>query len=237
MGPNDCPRSEIHNDAHNQHSTEQCECSNTSLFFSNVTFDNFIDILLSKILEMSELLACLIIAAAATLFFIFGYYCFCNSSREGALLSKLNQLESSLLASHKENAILKFNLIAVRQKLANIDDNTFGSNNEVISLQKKLKEETDEKARLQEQVFSLQKELENAADDGIELNKIVAELLSNQTGDESIISSVEALQGQLNEQQSKFPNSILYSLFLISSFSFLCRYNFGYKYSLGREES
>uniref|UniRef100_A0A1A9ZNA6 SH3 domain-containing protein n=1 Tax=Glossina pallidipes TaxID=7398 RepID=A0A1A9ZNA6_GLOPL len=189
LGPNDCPRSEIHNDAHNQHSTEQCVCSNTSLFSSNVTFDNFIDILLSKVLEMSELLACLIIAAAATLFFIFGYYCFCNNSREGALLSKLNQLESSLLASHKENAILKFNLIALRQKLANIDDNTLGSNNEVISLQKKLKEEMDEKARLQEHVFSLQKDLENAADDGIELNKIVAELLSNQTGDESIISN------------------------------------------------
>ncbi|KAL9929383.1 transport and golgi organization 1 isoform 1-T1 [Glossina fuscipes fuscipes] len=202
LGPNDCPRSEIQNDAHNQHSSEQCACSNTSLFSSNVTFDNFIDILLSKILEMSELLACLIIAAAATLFFIFGYYCFCNNSREGALLSKLNQLESSLLASHKENAILKFNLIAVRQKLASVDDNTFGSNNEVISLQKKLKEETAEKARLQELVFSLQKELENAADDGIELNKIVAELLSNQTGDESIISSVEALQGQLNDQQN-----------------------------------
>lgn len=46
------------------------------------------------------------------------------------------------------------------------------------------------------------KELENAAEAGLELNKIVSELLSNQTGDESIISSVEELQKQLNEQQS-----------------------------------
>lgn len=202
LGPNDCLRSQGHNDPYNQHMTEQCLCPNNSLFTSNITFDNFINILLSKILEMSELLACLIIAAAATLFFIFGYYCFCNNSREGALLSKLNQLESSLLASHKENAILKFNLMSVRQKLVSIEDNSFGSNDMVLSLKKELEEEMVEKSRLQEHVISLQKELENAADAGIELNKIVAELLSNQTGDESIISSVEALQGQLNEQQN-----------------------------------
>jgi hypothetical protein len=35
------------------------------------------------------------------------------------------------------------------------------------------------------------------------LNRMVSELLSNQTGSESIISSVEDLQSQLNEQQGK----------------------------------
>lgn len=168
------------------------------------TIETFAQALASKVLEISDLLAFLTIVAAATLFFIFGYYCFCNSSGEGALLSKLNQLESSLLASHKENAILKHNLMSTRQKLVSIEDNSFGSNDMVVSIKKELEEELVEKARLQEQITSLQKELENAADAGIELNKIVSELLSNQTGDENIISSVEELQKQLNEQQSKY---------------------------------
>lgn len=202
LGPNgDCP----HSDAKQQSTSSECDCSFTkTLFAADLTLDTFVQALSSKILEISDLIAFLSIVAAASLFFIFGYYCFCNSSREGALLSKLNQLESSLLATHKENAILKHNLMSTRQKLASIEDNSFGSNDMVVSLKKELEEELVEKARLQEQITNLQKELENAADAGIELNKIVSELLSNQTGDESIISSVEELQKQLNEQQREF---------------------------------
>ncbi|XP_023300521.2 transport and Golgi organization protein 1 isoform X1 [Lucilia cuprina] len=202
IGPNgDCPQTPEHNHYHPE-SEHHHHSSAKSIFNSDLTFDTFLKALAAKILEISELLAFLVIVAAASLFFIFGYYCFCNSSREGALLSKLNQLESSLLASHKENAILKHNLMSTRQKLASIEDNSFGSNDMVVSLKKELEEELMEKARLQEQITVLQKELENAADAGIELNKIVSELLSNQTGDESIISSVEELQKQLNEQQN-----------------------------------
>lgn len=196
----DCPES---SESHDHTATNFHHTAEKFPLGSDLTMETFLTSMASKILEMSELIAFLAIAAAASLFFVFGYYCFCNSSREGALLLKLNQLESSFLASHKENAILKHNLMATRQKLASIEDNSFGSNDMVASLKKELEEELLEKARLQEQITALQKELENAADAGIELNKIVAELLSNQTGDESIISSVEELQKQLNEQQSK----------------------------------
>lgn len=200
IGSHDCPHA-----AKNQKPpSDECVCSLKSLITTEFTIETFAQALASKVLEISDLLAFLTIVAAATLFFIFGYYCFCNSSGEGALLSKLNQLESSLLASHKENAILKHNLMSTRQKLVSIEDNSFGSNDMVVSIKKELEEELVEKARLQEQITSLQKELENAADAGIELNKIVSELLSNQTGDENIISSVEELQKQLNEQQSKY---------------------------------
>lgn len=44
-------------------------------------------------------------------------------------------------------------------------------------------------------------ELEVAAEAGLELNKMVSELLNNQSGSDSIISSVEELQRQLNEQE------------------------------------
>ncbi|TMW50016.1 hypothetical protein DOY81_004933 [Sarcophaga bullata] len=200
IGPNgECPQQEHNFKTQYTH----CDCSvQETILSSDLTLDGFIKVLGSKILEISEVLAFLVIVAVASLFFIFGYYCFCNSSREGSLLSKLNQLESSLLASQKENAILKHNLMSTRQKLVNIEDNSFGSNDMVLSLKKELEEELLEKARLQDQITNLQKELENAADAGIELNKIVSELLSNQAGDESIISSVEELQKQLNEQQN-----------------------------------
>ncbi|XP_075153918.1 transport and golgi organization 1 isoform X2 [Haematobia irritans] len=199
LGPNHCPQASVEN--HN-HLEDDCSCSIKSFITNEFTLETFAQALASKVLEISELLAFLAIVAASTLFFVFGYYCFCNSSNEGALLSKLNQLESSLLASHKENSILKHNLMSTRQKLVSIEDNSFGSNDMVVSIKKELEEELVEKARLQEQITNLQKELENAADAGIELNKIVSELLSNQTGDESIISSVEELQKQLNEQQN-----------------------------------
>ena len=51
------------------------------------------------------------------------------------------------------------------------------------------------------QFFVYFQELENAAEAGLELNKMVSELLSSQSGSDSIISSVEELQKQLNEQQ------------------------------------
>lgn len=107
--------------------------------------------------DHSLLLLCVVIAAASSLFFIFGYYCFCNSSQEGALLSKLNHLERSLLASHKENQIIKHELMTTRHKLASIEDNSFGSNDMVADLKKQLETEVFEKAKLQEQVGSLER--------------------------------------------------------------------------------
>lgn len=170
----------------------------------NAEGDNKIfDLFLTKVLEMSELLACLAIAALTCIVFLLGYYCFCNSSREGLLLAKLNQLESSLLAMHKENNILKDNLLSTRQKLSSIEDNSFGSNDMVVSLRKELEEQLVEKAQMQDQIGNLQKELETTTDAGIELNRIVAELLNSQNGDDTIISRVEDLQKQLNEQESK----------------------------------
>lgn len=51
-------------------------------------------------------------------------------------------------------------------------------------------------------LFFDSQELETAAEAGLELNKMVSELLNNQSGSDSIISSVEELQRQLNEQEA-----------------------------------
>lgn len=113
----------------------------------------------------------------------------------------MNELERHLMASTKENEILKGDIIATRQKLLSIEDNSFGSNDMVIALKRDLEASEHNKNELAEKVASLEKELEAAAEDGLELNRMVSELLNNQSGSESIISSVEDLQRQLNEQQ------------------------------------
>nr|XP_036229829.1 transport and Golgi organization protein 1 isoform X1 [Bactrocera oleae]XP_036229835.1 transport and Golgi organization protein 1 isoform X1 [Bactrocera oleae] len=199
LSPNDCPSQvlrELNNAATSSSSIAGCQ-----LDLNNMSMDMLLTVAGNKMFEMSELLACLATVAVTCLFFLFVYYCFCNSSREGELLARLNALERSLLATHKENAILKEDLMGTRNKLSSIEDNSFGSNDMVIALKQELEDELLEKRQLQDQVGSLEKELENAAEAGLELNKIVSELLNNQTGDESIISSVEELQKQLNEQQ------------------------------------
>ncbi|XP_017489066.1 PREDICTED: transport and Golgi organization protein 1 [Rhagoletis zephyria] len=198
LTPNDCP-SHVIRELHNV--AESSSISGCQLDWRNMSMDMLLTVAGNKMLEMKELLVCLATVAVTCLFFLFVYYCFCNSSREGELLAKLNALERSLLATHKENAILKEDLMGTRNKLSSIEDNSFGSNDMVIALKKELEEELLQKRQLLEQVGNLEKELENAAEAGLELNKIVSELLSNQTGDESIISSVEELQKQLNEQQ------------------------------------
>lgn len=124
---------------------------------ASINLDNFPEIFAAKVLDNSLLLLCVLIAAASSLFFVLVYYCFCNSSQEGALLSKLNHLERSLLAAHKENLILKHDLMTTRTKLSSIEDNSFGSNDMVAALKKELETELYEKAKLQEQVSSLEK--------------------------------------------------------------------------------
>ncbi|KAH8409883.1 hypothetical protein KR009_000298 [Drosophila setifemur] len=167
----------------------------------SISLDNFAEVLTAKLIDHSLMLVCVLIAAVSSLFFIFAYYCFCNSSQEGALLSKLNHLERSLLASHKENLIIKHDLMTTRTKLASIEDNSFGSDDMVADLKKQLEKELYEKGKLSEQVVSLEKDLDNAAEAGLELNKMLSEVLSNQNGDEAFMSTVDELQRQLNDQE------------------------------------
>lgn len=105
------------------------------------------------------------------------------------------------MTSGKECEQLKNYLLDTRHKLASIEDNSFGSNEMVIALKQELDNSKQQIGDLLEQVQGLEKELDTATEAGLELNKMVTELLSNQSGSDSIISSVEEMQRQLNEQQ------------------------------------
>lgn len=150
---------------------------------------------------MADLVILLSLTAITVLIFTLGHYCIVNNRKESALISKLNILEKKLLVSGKECQTLQADLVQTRYKLTSIEDNSFGSNEMVIALKQELNQSENEKLDLQQQVNSLEKELEVAAEAGLELNKMVSELLNNQSGSDSIISSVEELQRQLNEQE------------------------------------
>lgn len=158
---------------------------------------------MAEAVEKMDLIISLALTAFTTLIFIFGYYCVCRTKKEGPLIARMNELERHLMASGKENEMLKAEIISTKQKLTSIEDNSFGSNDMVIALKQELEDSERIKNEFAEKISSLEKELEAAAEDGLELNKMVSELLSTQTGSESIISSVEDLQRQLNEQQGK----------------------------------
>lgn len=159
------------------------------------------NLFLNEALQRMDLIISLGLTALTTLVFILGYYCINKARKEGPLIGRVNELERHLMASSKENEMLKGEIVNTKQKLTSIEDNSFGSNDMVIALKRELEEGEQIKAELAEKIGSLEKELEAAAEDGLELNKMVSELLSNQNGSESIISSVEDLQQQLNEQQ------------------------------------
>ena len=167
------------------------------------SFEEYLNLLIEEALKRMDLIISLGLTSLTTLIFVFGYYCIKQAKRESPLIARVNELERHLMAQNKENEGLKGEIISTKQKLTSIEDNSFGSNDMVIALKGELEKNEQDKNELLEKIGSLEKELEAAAEDGLELNKMVSELLSNQNGSESIISSVEELQQQLNEQQGE----------------------------------
>ncbi|XP_065075740.1 transport and Golgi organization protein 1-like [Ochlerotatus camptorhynchus] len=153
-----------------------------------------------ELIKLSDLILLLGITSFTLIVFSLGHYLINKNRKEKPLIYKLNMVERDLMASHKENAMLKSDLSETKHKLISIENNSFGSNDMVIALRHELEDAEQAKLELQEQIASLEKELENAAEAGLELNKMVAELL-NQSGSDSIALTVDELQRQLNEQQ------------------------------------
>lgn len=160
-----------------------------------VNYTQFINGFLNKLIEMANLVMFLSIAGACILLFLLGQQCLANNGRESDLVSKLNIIERRLLTSDKECGLVKTDLLDTRKKLASIADKSFGTDDMI-------KQCESEKSELRVKIESLEKELEISVEAGLELNKMVTDLLNNQSGSDSIISSVEELQKQLNEQEA-----------------------------------
>ncbi|XP_078048255.1 transport and golgi organization 1 isoform X2 [Augochlora pura] len=144
----------------------------------------------------------LIITATATLIFSLGYYYIENMRRDGQLIAKINKLEKDLLVSTKESTMLKENLKVTKDKLNCIEDESFGSNEMVLSLKADLEASQNAKAELEDQVSMLEKDLESATEAGLELERMLREVLSSDNEVNPLAQSVEDLQTRLNAQQT-----------------------------------
>lgn len=172
------------------------QCNNFECFsnLKNLNYDQYADEFLKKVVAMSDVVFLLTFTGFCVLLFTLGHYWLANNKREKELIFKINNVERNLLKAEKECSAVKEDLVETRKKLASIADKSFGADDMIRQCE-------NEKAELQEQIVSLKEELETAAEAGLELNKMVSELLNNQSGSDSIISSVEELQRQLNEQE------------------------------------
>lgn len=159
-------------------------------------YAEFVQNFTTELIKNSDLKILLLLEVVGILIIIFGHHFFVNRRTENALVSKLNATERRLFTTEKECSIAKSEVFEKRKVLDGIADKSFGTDDMIKQLE-------GEKAELREQIYALEKELEAAAEAGLELNKMVAELLSsNQNGSDSIINSVEELQQQLNDQEA-----------------------------------
>nr|XP_023012756.1 transport and Golgi organization protein 1-like [Leptinotarsa decemlineata] len=182
---------------------ENCDKIADSSFVDNITLSFNYDVFLY-----------LVTTAVSCIIFLFMYLAMDNSKRMTPLISKINKLEKELLVIMKENDILKerelfhssnnvnstptdeYNLLA--ERLAKLEQVKQVLEMQVIDLQKEL----DGKEALEEQIESLEKELETSTEVGMELNRIIAEMLDATNGSEKLQENVEQLQRQLMEQKN-----------------------------------
>ncbi|KAL6257027.1 hypothetical protein P5V15_011962 [Pogonomyrmex californicus] len=144
----------------------------------------------------------LCVTAVATLIFTLGYYYIENTRRDGQLIARINELEKKLLVSTKECEVLSENLKSIKDKLCCIEDESFGSNEMVVSLKADLEMSQNAKAELEDQVAMLERDLENATEAGLELERMLREVLSSNNEVNPLAQSVEDLQARLNAQQA-----------------------------------
>ncbi|XP_066592035.1 transport and Golgi organization protein 1 isoform X2 [Prorops nasuta] len=142
------------------------------------------------------------LTAVTILLFSLGYYYIENIKRDKQLISKINKLEKELLISVKECAMLQENFKVTKDKLISIEDESFGSNEMVLSLKAELLSSQNAKDDLEEQVATLEKDLESATEAGLELEKMLREVLSSNNEVNPIAQSIEDLQSRLNAQQA-----------------------------------
>ncbi|XP_012535669.2 transport and Golgi organization protein 1 isoform X2 [Monomorium pharaonis] len=144
----------------------------------------------------------LCVTAFTTLMFTLGYYYIENIRRDEQLIARINKLEKELLVSTKECEVLSENLKSTKDKLHCIEDESFGSNEMVVSLKADLKMSQKIKIELEEQVTMLEKDLENATEAGLELERMLREVLSSNNEVNPLAQSVEDLQARLDAQQA-----------------------------------
>ncbi|XP_029163127.1 transport and Golgi organization protein 1 isoform X2 [Nylanderia fulva] len=137
----------------------------------------------------------LCVTAITVLVFTLGYYYIENIKRDRELIARINTLE-------KEQSDLTFYIESIQQKLLSTQYDSFHSEDMATSLKADLAVSQNEKTRLEEQVTVLEKDLENATEAGLELERMLREVLSSNNEINPLAQSVEDLQARLDAQQT-----------------------------------
>ncbi|KAJ8672706.1 hypothetical protein QAD02_003966 [Eretmocerus hayati] len=150
----------------------------------------------------SETLLVVCITAVTTLLFSLGYYFIESKRRDAYLVGKINVLEKELMITKKECTMLDENFKSTKTKLDSIEDESFGSNEMVLSLKAELVAAENTKVELEDQIATLEKELESTSEAGLELERMLREILSTHSDENNpLAKSIEDLQVRLNDQQ------------------------------------
>lgn len=147
-----------------------------------------------------EVLTVIVIAAVTIVVFLWGHMYIEKSRQEGPLIAKINDLQKLFLITKKENELLV-------EKVSQLEEDAYEnmesvSNEAVQSLKEELLEAHNAKIALEEQLQNLEKELENSTEVGLELNRMLSNILSSENGSDMLVANIEQLQRQLIEQQS-----------------------------------
>ncbi|CAG9760629.1 unnamed protein product [Ceutorhynchus assimilis] len=125
--------------------------------------------------------------------------------REGPLIARINKLEQQLLATTKENEMLQENRDVVIEEKTQIMVEAVP--NEVVErLNAKISAMAEEKLALEEQIQALERELDTSTEVGIELNKLISEMLNSSDGSEILKENIEQMQKRVLEQQDIINN-------------------------------
>ncbi|KAJ8918870.1 hypothetical protein NQ315_011162 [Exocentrus adspersus] len=166
----------------------------------------------------SDFFLLLVTTAGSVIVFLFIYMALDRHKREAPLVARINKLEKELLVTLKENEVLQETSTLVVPEVESVPSGIVEQLTQSLAdaqlshqiLEQKvayLETQLESKAALEEQIENLEKELETSTEVGMELNRIISEMLDPTNGSDRLKENVEQLQRQLLEQKDTI-NSI-----------------------------
>ncbi|XP_018562711.1 transport and Golgi organization protein 1 [Anoplophora glabripennis] len=200
--------SEDHCDA----SSESCNVSKQEAVLSKSGFFDNIELKFN-----SDFFLLLITTAGSVIIFLFVYMALDRHKREAPLVARVNKLEKELLITLKENELLQEKGTSAVQEVESVPNEVVEQLTQRLAeaqltqqaLQEKvtdLEVQLEDKAALEDQIEGLEKELETSTEVGMELNRIISEMLDPTNGSDRLRENVEQLQRQLLEQKDTINN-------------------------------
>lgn len=124
----------------------------------------------------NRLLTFLLTTATSVLLFTLGYYYIDNRRQDGRLIGQINSLQRDLLFTTKECEILKEQLLSTKNKLAGIEDSSFGMDDMVQSLKEEINELKATNERLRNSLDDNEKLLRVSENTAGELQNTLSEV-------------------------------------------------------------